>query len=611
MRDFDGKVPYLFSRITRMRRSRLLILVVIATLTIVAILHLRRPVQLIPDANTQPVVGAAIESTAEPDHGSIVSPGKPMAPLDFTNPHVHPIEQLVSNAQSSWSKTLASQSRTLDAAVTEYKRRYGLSPPPHFDKWYEFAKHNGVQLIDEFDSVHHSLLPFWAVSPSTLRSRVREAFGHEANFLMGVLVRDGAAVRVEGGPKWMQESIVNMTEKFARYLPDMDLAFNTHDEPRVVVPHDDLSRLVRIALDESIPAARAVARPKNGFSPKPSDLKDTKRISEVRTTRFNEFEHQHAWGLSRVSCPPDSPARALDESNAPDNLTAYALSELGFIYNHTAFSDICNSPSLASSFGFFDRPNSFSIVPQLFPIFSQSKLSNFQDIIYPSPWYWHGKVSYDDTKDMGWGEKNASLWWRGSTTGGFSRYGGWRNQHRQQIVGKLTGLDKAQILHNSNTGTPSEPLWAPTSTARLDLGELINVHFSNVGQCDPGDCDAQREYFDVVPPADQQEAWSYRYLLDMDGNAFSGRFYAFLKSHSLTFKMALFREWHETWIKPWVHYIPLSLRADEGLEAVRYFAHEEQGQQQAASMAESSRAWAAKSLRNNDLEAFFFRLLLE
>nr|POE88161.1 beta-1,2-xylosyltransferase 1 [Quercus suber] len=606
---FNAHVPVFINPRTRMRVARLLTLVVIASVAVLATLHLRRPIQIIPEVHPEQFIN--FEPPSRPDHGSMVSPGKPMAPLDFTNPRVHPIEQLISNAQSSWSKTLASQSQTLEAAVAEYKRRYGLSPPPHFDKWYEFAKRSGVQLIDEFDTIHHALLPFWAVSPSTLRSRVREALGYDTNFLLGVLIRDGKAAHVEGGPEWMQESIVNMTEKFSKYLPDMDLAFNTHDEPRVVVPHDDLSRLVRIASDERIPAAGAVAQPKNAFSSRPADLKDTKRISEVKTTRFNEFQHQQAWGLSRLSCPPETPARALDEFDSPDNLTAYALSDLGFIYNHTAFSDICNSPSLASSFGFFDRPNSFSIIHQLFPIFSQSKLSSFQDIIYPSPWYWYGKVSYDESRDMEWSAKNASLWWRGSTTGGFSRNGGWRNQHRQQFVRKLNALDNAQLLLNSNSKVPSEPRWEPTSIARPELSDLMDVHFSHIGQCDPGDCDAQREFFDVVDPADQQEAWSYRYLLDMDGNAFSGRFYAFLQSRSLTFKMAIFREWHEAWIKPWVHYIPLSLRANEGLEAVRYFAQEEQGHKQAISMAEGSTAWAEKSVRNSDIEAWFFRLLLE
>lgn len=111
--------------------------------------------------------------------------------------------------------------------------------------------------------------------------------------------------------------------------------------------------------------------------------------------------------------------------------------------------------------------------------------------------------------------------------------------------------------------------------------------------------------------AEQNEAWKYKYLLDIDGNAFSGRFYAFLKSKSLVYKLAVFREWHEEWLKPWVHYVPLSLRGDEWVEAVRWFAGEPSGKQEAEHIAMQGREWANKVLRNEDLEVWFFRLLLE
>jgi hypothetical protein len=75
--------------------------------------------------------------------------------------------------------------------------------------------------------------------------------------------------------------------------------------------------------------------------------------------------------------------------------------------------------------------------------------------------------------------------------------------------------------------------------------------------------------------------------------------------------MAVFREWHEEWIKPWVHYIPLSLRADEALEAVRFFDAEEEGRPLGIAVAEQGREWAGKALRNEDFEVWFFRLLLE
>lgn len=589
-----------------LRIGKLLTLVAAASFAVMALLHFRQPLHI-------PRVGRERSSAAVSlDPSTIGEPGEEYAPLKYTNTKVHPIDQLVRDAETTWLDTLSIQSQSLQAAVEEYKRRYQLPPPPNFDKWYDYASQRDVQIIDEYDTIYHSLLPFWALSPATIRGRVREACGFADNNLMCLLIRGGRSARVEGGQPWLQEAIVGMIEKFVQFLPDMDLAFNVHDEPRVVVPGDELERLVRRAVDESLPAAMANPAPRNAFSPRPEDLGKGKRIPEVKTTRFNVFAHQPTWLPARLSCPATSPARCLASDTCPDNSTAYALSELGFVYNHTASSDVCNSPSLATSHGFFDRPNAFNVVHDLFPIFSQSKMSSFQDIVYPSPWYWYGKVGYDGKRDPKWEEKTNSLWWRGSTTGGFSRNGGWRRQHRQKLVQKLNALDTAHVLTDKNADDPTAvPEWVSKDVPRKDYEDVMDVHFSHVGQCDPGDCDAQKEFFTLAPPVDQQDAWQFRYLLDMDGNAFSGRFYAFLTSKSLVMKMAVFREWHEEWIKPWVHYIPLSLKGEEALETVRYLSAEVEGKQAAVRMAEGSREWAGRVLRNEDFETWFFRLLLE
>lgn len=538
-------------------------------------------------------------------------PATPLAPMELHDTRSHPIAQLIAEADVSWQQKLQGQSQTLEAAVAEYRRRYNIPPPPHFDKWFEFAKARNVQMIDEYDTVYKTMLPFWGISPATIRARAREAIGFQGNFLMGLALRDGKPAVVHGGEEWLQQAAVGMIQNFVQYLPDMDLAFNIHDEPRVIVPHDDLSRLVSIALDENMPAILKTNGLRNAFSGRPADVNDGQSFAESKTTRFNTYAHQPVWDPARLSCAPDTPARTLDEAFATDNLTSYALGELGFVYNQTAFNDICNSPSFSRTFGFFDRPNAVNFAHLLYPIFSQSKVSSFNDILYPSPWYWYGKVKYEESRDIAWKAKTPTLLWRGSTTGGFSRNGGWRRQHRQHMVTKLNALDDAKILQRTETpGGESE--YHVKSVPRKDYQNRMNVHFSHIGQCDKEDCDAQREFFDIQGGVDQQDHWKWRYLLDLDGNAFSGRFYAFLKSKSLVLKMAVFREWHQEWLRPWVHYVPLSLRGDEVLESVRYFsATGEGGEELAARLAEQGSEWAHKVLRNEDFEVWFFRVLLE
>ena len=538
---------------------------------------------------------------------SFEQPTASLEPLQCANAS-HPVDQLINDADKNFENVLASQSKSLDEAVLEYRRRYGIPPPPNFDKWYEFAKRRGVVLIDEFDTIHHSLLPFWALEPATVRMRIKEAIGYFDSALVAVLIRDGQVTTVEGGDEWQQDATVGMMKNFIEFLPDMDLGFNIHDEPRVIVAHDRLSRLVDIAKNQKMAAAASNPHPHNQFSPRPSDMGKGGRIDEFRTTRFNRFAHQPTWSHSRISCSPDSPARNFEQF-AADNRTAYALHDLGFVYNQSAFMDICNSPSLRETYGFFDRPNAFSISQDLVPIFSQSKISSFQDILYPSPWYWADKVHYEELRDVDWEKKESKLYWRGSTTGGFSRAGGWRRQHRQRFVSRINAPDTAEIL--ANRGDDQGSNWQVEGVPREDYKDIIDVAFSHVGQCDPGDCDAQKEFFSLADKAEFYEHWGFKYLLDIDGNAFSGRFYAFLKSKSMVLKMALFQEWHQEWLKPWIHYAPLSLKGDEWLETVRYFAGEEKGKEQAQRIAMQGREWANRALRNDDFEVWFFRLLLE
>ncbi|OKL60615.1 hypothetical protein UA08_04187 [Talaromyces atroroseus] len=577
--------------LVRMRPSRLIYLLAFLIIAALTLLLLRdSPATTGPQAPFDHSLPAHFETLLQP-----------------TTEDSHPIARLINNANADFDAKRARQSRSLEQAVQEYRRRYGMPPPPHFDKWFDFAKRRGVQLIDEYDTIYHSLLPFWSLSPKTIRDRAHEALGYD-NAVIGLLIRDGQVTKVEGGGdgyRWQREATVGMMQNFLKYLPDMDLVFNVHDEPRVLVPHEDLQRMVTYAKDVAIPSTFEKGSLRNKWSPRPSDLNKGDRIEEVRTTRFNKFAHQPTWTHSRLSCPVDSPARSLDETT-PDNMEPYATSDLGFIYNTTASSDICLSPSLRNTYGFFDRPNAFNIVHDLFPVFSQSKISSFQDILYPSPWYWIDKVHYNETRDYNWEDKIDQLYWRGSTTGGFSRDGGWRRQHRQLFVKNVNAPREPTIFTQMEDGR-----WITKKVPREEIRSLFNVTFTYVGQCDPGDCRAQEEYFDVADAVDQQDAWAYKYLVDIDGNAFSGRYHAFLRSNSLVYKLSIFREWHDEWLDAWVHYVPLGLKGTDYVENVRYFVHEEEGKIQAPRLAKQGKEWAGEALRNEDLEAWFFRLLLE
>jgi hypothetical protein len=61
----------------------------------------------------------------------------------------HPIEELMRDNKQRWEDLLKRQSRSLEQAVREYKRRYGRLPPKGFDKWYKYCVDNNVKIIDD------------------------------------------------------------------------------------------------------------------------------------------------------------------------------------------------------------------------------------------------------------------------------------------------------------------------------------------------------------------------------------------------------------------------------------------------------------------------------
>ncbi|KAF3224142.1 capsule-associated protein CAP1 [Orbilia oligospora] len=387
-------------------------------------------------------------------------------------PHIHPIAHLMEHSLNEFEAMKQRQSTSLRDAVRNYKKRYGMAPPPNFDKWYEFAVSRKSLLVDEYDVIFHQIQPFWGMPPKMIRERAREALGFP-QALLKLSLRNGNVIDTAGGEEWQRTATVGMIENFKQWLPDMDLAFNTHDEPRIVLPTEEMSTLVSKAKSRG-----AVGTPKNTFTGFPKD--EQGKVKDTDDTRFNEYAHQAIWGNSKLSCPPGTPARDPLEGT-PDALEKYTMVPIPFITNKTASTDVCLQPS----------------------------------------------------KDL--------LFWRGSTTGGFSRRGGWRRQHRQRLVMHLNAFNEtSQVFEMENND--KQTIWRVKSAERETLKSLIDVNFSHIGQCDEEDCKEQEAFFKPAAAVDQ---------------------------HAV-FKMALFREWHEDWLIPWVHYVPLSLDMAESFEVLRY-----------------------------------------
>lgn len=97
---------------------------------------------------------------------------------------------------------------------------------------YEWATSNGVQLIDEYDSISSQILPLHSLSPADLRRRIRLLEDTNKDGRDHCILTIAGGKRTYGGAKWRDpvgESFEGLIEGIAHLLPDMKLPIYLHD----------------------------------------------------------------------------------------------------------------------------------------------------------------------------------------------------------------------------------------------------------------------------------------------------------------------------------------------------------------------------------------------
>ncbi|KAG2068523.1 hypothetical protein BDR04DRAFT_1208651 [Suillus decipiens] len=113
----------------------------------------------------------------------------------------------------------------------------------------------------------------------------------------------------------------------------------------------------------------------------------------------------------------------------------------------------------------------------------------------------------------------------------------------------------------------------------------------------------------------RQEAGHYKYVFDIDGNGWSGRFKRLMTSNSLVFKSSIYPEWFMDRVAPWVHYVPVQIDLSDLYDTLTFFRGGLQGEgaheDLAKKIAAAGREWSQIYWRKEDLTAYMFRLFLE
>ncbi|OAQ71611.1 endoplasmic reticulum-resident kdel protein [Purpureocillium lilacinum] len=529
----------------------------------------------------------------------------------------HPIDKLIYDAQHHFAELTSKESKTVEQAAQAYRKQRGRHPPPGFDKWFAFARsHNALVVEDFFDQIHHDIEPFWGLDPALMR---REA----SQFEMTINVRNGNAT---AGSDWFWTKIwLNLVQEIAPLLPDMDLALNAMDEPRLVVPWEDMQGFMqKAAKTVKLPKAKTVV---SEFQKLPEPRKGN-LAGEIQQKSWEQTKPY--WPVARRGCPPSSAARTapLQESFAdpPSINTKHAEPHLykGFVSNYTLSNELCHQPDLQGLEGILIAPLSTSATKTMFPMFGGSKLTVNNEILLPAPMYWNEEERFTGGDDHGveWREKHNKAIWRGVATGGLNRADNWRGfqRHRFIAMGNGTKVALVEAGEKPENFALAEEQYGVSAQRDGKLGEWLN-EWSDVGfidlSCDPpqkGRCNYTDFYFHPVKGLKMAEQFGSKYLPDIDGNSFSGRYLGFLRSTSLPIKSTIWREWHDSRLVPWKHFVPMDNRFTDYYGIMEYFLGYQgrDGHDHAAEkMASEGKEWAEQVLRKEDMLVYVLRLLLE
>ncbi|KAG5949368.1 hypothetical protein E4U53_005900 [Claviceps sorghi] len=530
----------------------------------------------------------------------------------------HPIDKLLNGAEHQFADLISGESKIVQEAAQAYRRRRGRHPPPHFDKWFNFARsHNALVVESLFDQIYHDLEPFWGVDPGPLRRAASQ-------FEMTINVRDGVA-SAESDWFWTQVWL-NMTKTVQHLLPDMDIALNAMDEPRIVMPWEEINKYMKKASERrKLPAAKSM---KNGFRPWPAP----KTGNLAGKIANKNWEHdEFFWKIVRRGCGPDSLARTTELQTSfadPPNITnKYAQPHLhkGFVSNFTMSADVCHQPDLQGLEGILIHPLTVMSTKTFFPMFGGSKLTVNNEVLLPAPMYWNEEERYGggDYHGSQWQNKKNKVIWRGVATGGSNLPENWRGFQRHRFVSLNNGSKISATEHGiakpENFALP-EAEYATQAQKDGKLGDWVN-EFANVSFIDlmcapPQDrhCSYTDFYFKITNSMKMAEQFDHKFVPDIDGNSFSGRYLGFLRSTALPIKSTIFREWHDSRLVPWKHFVPMDNRFLDYFGIMEYFlgyqgrnAHDKAAEK----IAIQGKEWAEKVLRKEDMSVYTLRLLLE
>jgi hypothetical protein len=286
----------------------------------------------------------------------------------------------------------------------------------------------------------------------------------------------------------------------------------------------------------------------------------------------------NVWEAFRRTCPPASAARRIFSSSrnvfvqqVHDYLSSPGFTAAGTDFQFVRSTD-ANFPFCDQPWAHFSQSTFFSdyrTIPVLFPVFSPAKAPGFMDIRVPSHYYFGSTPRYTygwdainlelktvDPSEVPWEDKIDKVFWRGASTGGGSSPPNFQSHYQRHRFVRMASVndDAASRVVTYIDASELQRQYQSTSVPMVSLNkDVLDVAF--VSAVDPYHYDGglqgmhQDHRFD--DPVFLGEFWKYKYIMDLDGNAYSGRFMGYMNSDSAVVKATVHREYFQDWIEPW------------------------------------------------------------
>ena len=541
----------------------------------------------------------------------------------------HTIDILIATAKHNWHHLLSKESHSLSKAAANYRERRGRHPPPGFAEWFEYAKSkNAIVIEDFFDQIYHDITPYWGLEPGEIRRQAR-------SFATRIVVRDRVAICETDIDRIWMTSWHNLVQSIQQYLPDLDMPINVMDESRIIVPAETINDYVnKERVSRILPNITEVVTEYMNLT----TSADEAAQEPAFIPNFRGPETGRYWDMARVGCPVNSASRdshigPINFTNPPPELDIYRrLSFHGYVHNWTQINDPCMRPELQALHGTFIEPISVSTSHDLIPMFGGSKIPVNNEILIPAAMYWADDERYSGGNNVHggpWENKTDVFMWRGAATGGRNKIDNWTGFQRHRFISMINATS-VQEAENNNGSWINFKLPDYEQYGRQWLSEDGHSHLPQFLRdyvdagfvhlvCFPYDaaqphCPYTDPYYELKPGMPMKAEYEFKYLPDIDGNSFSGRYRGFLLSTSLPIKSTIYREWHDSRLVPWAHFVPMDPTFMDIYGIMEYFMGSNGRPRRdavARMIALDGKEWAERVIRKEDMQIYTYRLLLE